>query len=185
MARDAVKQEKKTFGEIISGAASLGMKHGKVGVKDLQKQLHIEYPTAVKAVCALFAAGLIGERIKKDHAYVSDKTKERALFDGCAKCGDYLPFVEGDADADKLDTYSYMEGVFLPALKMALMFGSVSIIFLQRKLGVVTERANELFDLMQAAGLLGEEDFYNPGRVQVRFTHADYDRIALSMEALK
>ena len=55
-----------------------------------------------------------------------------------------------------------MTGTLLPAVRIGVLYGSLSVIFLERKMSVGFERAHEIFDIIAACGLLGEEDDITP-----------------------
>ena len=52
-----------------------------------------------------------------------------------------------------------------------------TVIFLERKMSVGFERAHEIYDIIAACGLLGEEDDINPGRRKIVIGLADYDAL--------
>ena len=85
--------------------------------------------------------------------------------------------VEEDKAFKAIGAEGYMTGTLLPAVRICVLYGSVSVIFLQRKMSVGYERAHEIFDIIAACGFLGEEDEINPGRRKVNIGYADYDRL--------
>ena len=70
-----------------------------------------------------------------------------------------------------------MTGTLLPAVRIGVLYGSLSVIFLERKMSVGFERAHEIYDIIAACGLLGEEDDINPGRRKITIGLADYDAL--------
>lgn len=178
MKAGGILQEKETFFGVIADAVAYAKREGRVSEKKLKSALGVHLPTASKAVCALLLMGVVGRREGKYYPYVGkgdEEAKVRARAEGYAQ--DYLPLAEEDKAFRSVGTDGYMTGTLLPAIKTGTMFGSLSVIFLERKLSVGYERAHEIYDIIAACGLLGDEDEINPGRRKMTVGFADYDAL--------
>ena len=171
-------REKETFFGIIVASAALGERTGVVSPEKIASALKVKMPTAIKAYCALEVMGLLGEVTRKKRVYTG-KAGESARIAARKEefPQDYFPLVEDASAFSEVGAAGYIGGTLLPALKAGMMYGSLSVIFIERKLGVPYERAREIFDIIAAAGLLGDEDEFNPGRRLMNFGFADYDAL--------
>ena len=129
-------------------------------------------------MCALRVMGVLGAKEKKYHPYTGNGTEAAAAERRKAGYAqDYLPLVEEEKAFKPIGADGYMTGTLLPAVRIGVLYGSLSVIFLERKMSVGFERAHEIFDIIAACGLLGEEDDINPGRRKVTIGLADYDAL--------
>lgn len=185
--KETVRQEKNTFAEYAVLAAELGAKEGHLSEKSLCRHLGIHAPTAVKLLCAFDMAGLLGDEDKKKgfvwQGNADDVAALKTRRDSLGQT--YLPLVERDKDFEKLGYTGYLFGTLVPALKLGLTFGSLSVIFLQRKMSVVNERAHEIYDLLGICGFYDGDDPINPGRKLMTVTHSDYDGMYVRLEKRK
>lgn len=175
---NGVIRENDTFFGIIAGAVALAAKEGKVSEKKIESALGVRRPTAAKVMCALAVMNLLGEKHGKKSLYAGAPDEaERVLRRKDEFAQDYLPLVEEDKAFREIGAEKYMTGTLLPAIKIGILYGSLSVVFLERKMSVAYERAHEIFDIIAACGLLGEEDDINPGRRKMLMTFADYDSL--------
>lgn len=173
--KSGIRRENRTFAELIAAAAAIGGKKGKLSESSLRRGLKVFFPTAVKVLCAFEIAGALGERKGRNFAFRADGT---AVFgDKGGEREDYFPLAETDADFAKVGFKGYLAGTLLPAIKIGITYGSLSVVFLERKMSVGYERAREVYDLIAAAGLLGGDDEINPGRKLMRLTPSEYDAL--------
>lgn len=173
-----VIKENGTFFEIAARAAEYAAEKGKVSEKKLAKALGIRMPTASKTVCALALMGVLGKKDGRYYPYTGNGAEAAEVRARAAEYPqDYLPLVEDAAAFGKIGADGYMTGTLLPAVKIGVMYGSVSVIFLQRKMSVVFERAHEIYDIMAVCGMFGGEDEFNPGRKKFIPGSADYDAL--------
>ncbi len=184
--KEEVRQERNTFARYAAEFAAKA-KHGEeVNEKVLCKRLGIHRPTATKLLCAFDLAGYLGEQDRKGFVWLGDdKTAEVLAARAEELHQEYLPLVERDKDFDAIGYRGYLFGTLIPALKLGITFGSLSVIFLQRKMSVVRERAEEIYDLLGVGGFHGEDDQINTGRKMTAATHADFDRIYVRLESRK
>lgn len=184
--KEEVRQERNTFARYAAEFAAKA-KHGEeVNEKVLCKRLGIHRPTATKLLCAFDLAGYLGEQDRKGFVWLGDdKTAEVLAARAEELHQEYLPLVERDKDFDAIGYRGYLFGTLIPALKLGITFGSLSVIFLQRKMSVVRERAEEIYDLLGVGGFHGEDDQINTGRKMTAATHADFDRIYIRLESRK
>lgn len=169
-------KEKETFFTLVPRAREFARREGKFSEKKLASALGVHRPTAAKLICALLVTGDI-EQTKGDKFLFTDGGGGRNDAGADAFTHDYLPLVEDEKAFRAIGHEGYMTGTLLPAVKTGILYGSLSVIFLQRKLSVAYERAHEIFDIIAACGLLGEEDDRNPGRRKMAFGFADYDAL--------
>ena len=173
--KSGIRRENRTFAELVAAAAVRGEKKGRLSESALRRELKVFYPTAVKVLCAFEIAGALGERKGSNFDFRPDAA---AVWGG--KGGekeDYLPLAETDSDFKSVGFKGYLTGTLLPAVKIGITYGSLSVVFLERKMSVGYERAREVYDLIAAAGLLGEEDEINPGRKLMKMTFSEYDAL--------
>lgn len=173
-----VIKERDTFFGLTAQAAAYAAKEGRVSEKKLAKALDVRMPTAAKLVCALRIMGVIGGREKKYYPYTGTGSEAGETEGRSADYPqDYLPLVEEDKAFKPIGAEGYLTGTLLPALRIGAWYGSLSVIFLERKMSVGFERAHEIFDIIAACGLLGEEDDINPGRRKMKLDLAGYDAL--------
>ena len=173
-----VIKESATFFEFIRRAAEYAEREGRVAEKKLAKALGVRIPTAAKLVCALEIAGVLGRKDGKYRPYTgSGSEKGEIAARGAEFPQDYLPLVEDDKAFKPIGAEGYMTGTLLPAVKIGVFYGSLSVVFLERKMSVGYERAHEIFDIIAACGLLEGEDEINPGRRKMKLGLADYDAL--------
>lgn len=184
--KEEVRRERKTFAEYAAEFAEKAKPGDEVNEKSLCKRLGIHRPTATKLLCAFDLAGYLGEQDRKGFVWLGDdKTAEVLAARAEELHQEYLPLVERDKDFDAIGYRGYLFGTLIPALKLGITFGSLSVIFLQRKMSVVRERAEEIYDLLGVGGFHGEDDQINTGRKMTAATHADFDRIYIRLESRK
>ena len=173
-----VIRESDTFFGLVARALETAADAGRISEKKIVSALGVPKPTAAKIMCALALIGALGEKHGGKYAYAgeadatADVRKRAEEFPQ-----DYLPMVEEDKAFKAIGAEGYMTGTLLPAVRICVLYGSVSVIFLQRKMSVGYERAHEIFDIIAACGFLGEEDEINPGRRKVNIGYSDYDRL--------
>ena len=173
-----IVKENDTFFGLVARAAEYAAAEGRVNEKKLAKAVGVHIPTAAKLVCALRVMGVLGGKDKKYYPYTGSGTEAAAAEKRKAEYAqDYLPLVEEDKAFKPIGADGYMTGTLLPAIRIGAMYGSLSVIFLERKMSVGFERAHEIFDIIAACGLLGEEDEINPGRRKMAASLSDYDAL--------
>lgn len=173
-----IVKENDTFFGLVARAAEYAAAEGRVNEKKLAKALGVHIPTAAKLVCALRVMGVLGAKEKKYHPYTGNGTEAAAAERRKAEYAqDYLPLVEEEKAFKPIGADGYMTGTLLPAVRIGVLYGSLSVIFLERKMSVGFERAHEIYDIIAACGLLGEEDDINPGRRKIAIGLADYDAL--------
>lgn len=171
--KSGVRREERTFAELVVAAASIGESKGKLSERALCRALKVYYPTAVKVLAAFELAGALGECRGGKYVFLSDRAS--VMKDGGGEREEYLPLAETDVDFRKVGFKGYLTGTLLPAVKIGITYGSLSVVFLERKMSVGYERAREVYDLVAAAGLLDGDDEINPGRKLTKMTPAEYD----------
>lgn len=171
--KSGVRRENRTFAELAAAAADAGAKKGKISERALRRALKVFYPTAVKVLAAFELAGALGECKGGKFEFIADRVPSSK--DGGGEREEYLPLAETDDDFRKVGFKGYLTGTLLPAVKIGITYGSLSVVFLERKMSVGYERAREVYDLVAAAGLLGGDDEINPGRKLMKMTPAEYD----------
>lgn len=171
--------ENRTLAALAADAYLAAEKEGVVGEKLFMKKLGIARPTAVKICAAFKLGGRTGKGGRKGEEFIADDGFYRDMKLRAEKYPSaYIPLVEADKDFKRVSVDSYIKDVLLPALLIGLTFGgSVSPMYLQRKLGVVIERAEEIFALLDVAGLVGDTDETNPSRRKLAAGLADYDSL--------
>lgn len=129
-------REKETFFGIIAASAALGERTGVVSPEKIASALKVKMPTAIKAYCALEVMGLLGEVTRKKRVYTG-KAGESARIAARKEefPQDYFPLVEDASAFSEVGAAGYIGGTLLPALKAGMMYGSLSVIFIERKLG--------------------------------------------------
>ena len=173
-----VIRESISFFEVIALAAEYAEREGKVSEKKLKKALGVHLPTAAKAICALAVTGVVGRKEKKYYPFTgSTGVPAEVQAERSRHKEDYLPLVEEDKAFAPIGVEGYMMGTLLPAIKIGVLYGSLSVVFLERKMSVGYERAHEIYDIIAACGLLGEEDDLNPGRKKMKLGFADFDAL--------
>lgn len=181
-----VIRESDTFFGLIARALETASDAGRISEKKIVSALGVRKPTAAKIMCALALIGALGEKHGGKYVYAGtadaavDVRKRAEEFPQ-----DYLPMVEEDKAFKQVGAEGYMTGTLLPAVRICVLYGSVSVIFLQRKMSVGYERAHEIFDIIAACGFLGEEDEINPGRRKVKIGYSDYDRLFAELGGAK
>lgn len=171
-------RESDTFFGIVARALALAQKEGYVSEKKIESALGVRRPTAAKVMCALAVMDVLGERHGKKFSYkgtAEDAANALRLKEEFSQ--DYLPLVEEDKAFKAVGAENYMTGTLLPAVRIGVLYGSLSVVFLERKMSVAYERAHEIYDIIAACGLLGEEDEINPGRRKMKMGFADFDRL--------
>lgn len=178
-----ILQENRTLAVLAAEAAEYAAGERTINAKALAKRLGIFRPTAVKLLCLLDLMGLLGERGRKGFevlpcARAAEEIRARAE----RLPQDYLPLSEDEKEFEKAGYDGYMFGTLLPALKIGITYGSISVIYLQRKMSVGYERAHEIYDLLGAGGFFDKDDEINPGRKLMTVGYSDYDRIYMRLE---
>lgn len=176
--KESIRQESRTFGTLADEAAEYAARKGAISEKKLSRALGIFRPTAAKLLAAFVVAGAAREIGRGKFAFLPAAYRPT---DGGAE--GYLPLAETDAAFSEVGVRGYLKGTLLPALKIGLTYGSLSVIFLERKMSVGYERAHEVYDIIAVAGLLGEEDGRNPGRRLLTLSPARYDELYAEVNA--
>lgn len=158
-------REKKTISELLTEGVKYAEKHGVVGAKKLASKLHISPSSGAKIVAALRIRGVLGERTKKGYSFVEKKEFPKT---------DTRVIVEKIKNADEYEISCYRDLLF-PAVKVAFEWGNIGVAMLERKLGLDYNRAQEVFDLLDAVGVIGEESAVNPGRRNLSISHEEFD----------
>lgn len=161
-----VREKKPTF-ELLTEAIAYGEKHGVVSAKKLSSKLHVAQSTGAKIVAALRIRGILGEKTKKGYLFVEKKSFERT---------NTAVIIEKVKNADEYEIAVYRDLLF-PSVKVAFEWGNVGVAMLERKLGLDYNRAQEVFDLLDAVGVIGEESAVNPGRRNLAIPHEEFDKL--------
>lgn len=177
--------ENRTFREIFLKALELGKRKGVISEKSLERELKITYPTAVKTLCAFEFLGALGEEGKKGFAFEISPQAEKRILETEHNNSEYNMLAEPDRYFKGIGRGGYMRETLLPAIWLGLQYHSLSVRFIQRKMNVVAERANELMDIISAMGLLGEGDEFNSDRRTLLLDSAAYDETYMRIEARK
>lgn len=159
--------EKKTTYDLLNEAIAYGEKHGVVSAKKLASKLRVSQSTGAKLVSAMRIRAILGERTKKGYLFVEKKDFGRT---------DNSVIIEKIKNADEYEITFYRDLLF-PAVKVAFEWGNVGVAMLERKLGLDYHRAQEVFDLLDAVGVIGEESTINPGRRNLAIKHEDFDKL--------
>lgn len=159
--------EKKTTYELLNEAIEYGEKHGVVSAKKLASKLRVSPSTGAKLTSALRIRAILGERTKKGYLFAGRKNFGRT---------ESSVIIEKIKNADDYEITFYRDLLF-PAVKVAFEWGNVGVAMLERKLGLDYHRAQEVFDLLDAVGVIGEESTVNPGRRNLALRHEEFDEL--------
>lgn len=164
--------EKRTTAELLCDAALLAAKKGYIDEKSLARKANINASSAAKLIAALRICGVLGNEVKHGYEYLS--MREFAPKDSRL-------IVEKVKDASSYGK-DFLSELLLPSVKVAIEWGNIiGVNMLERKLGLGYYRAIDLFDLLDAAGIIGEESYVNPGRRNLTITSADFDALIKRM----
>ncbi len=180
-----IKRENKTYKQIFLLAVDMLDKNQKFSIKTLQSGLKIEKSTAVKVVAGLFCMGAVSQIDEKNYEFFGDKVDVDAVRDKQDLFENYFFIKEDDKFFGTNALKTYLSDVLMHAIKLGVLSTSLSLIFMQKKMGLSGERAREIFDILHTINFIENEvDFYAPNRQKFCLGYDGYDRLYDRVEKL-